>query len=108
MFEEPEAHLYPLLYSGLVESLGEALSRGSRILLTTHSGGLAETLWERYNSKLDTRVYFAYRRDGETRLYRIMLPDILDEVLDLETLISQPRAKIDSLVEMGLLAPTLT
>lgn len=106
MLEEPEAHLYPLLYHGLVEALEEPLGRGSRIILTTHSGGLAERLWERYNHRRDVKVYFVYRGiEAETRLYRVVLPDILDEVLDLETLISQPRAKIDELIEAGLLAP---
>ncbi|MCE4625717.1 MAG: AAA family ATPase [Desulfurococcales archaeon] len=104
MLEEPEAHIYPLVYSKLVYTFRDALMHGSKILVTTHSGNLAERLWEEYNSSWNVRIYFVYRNTQKgTTLYEVTLPDVLEELPDLEALISQPEAKIKDLIENELL-----
>ncbi len=82
MLEEPEAHVYPVAFRHFVDLVKEA-SRYSHILVTTHSGRLAELLWE----KTGAVVYYVDRGDRGTRLYRVDVEKLIENMHDLDDLI---------------------
>ena len=104
MFEEPEAHIYPFVFSELILTLYDTLMNNASILITTHSGSLAQRLWEEYNIKRNVKIYYVYRDPSPgTMLYEIIIPELLKEGIDIESLILQPSSKIKELIEAGVL-----
>lgn len=107
MLEEPEAHIYPFVLSEIILALYETLTNNAPLLITTHSGSLAQRLWEEFSTKRDVRVYYVWREHVRgTLLYEIMLSDLLNEGSDIEDLILQPTEKIKEFIEMGILKPS--
>ncbi len=103
MLEEPEAHMYPIAYTKLVEAIKESISRDNHVIITTHSGRLAVALWEKIGE--DLKAYYVYRDiGGPTQIYRINMHELLiewDE--DVESLIEQPPYVVKDLMEKGIL-----
>ncbi len=82
MLEEPEAHVYPVAFRHLVDLVREA-SRHAYILVTTHSGRLAELLWE----KTGAIIYYVERDSQGTRLYKVDMEKLIENMHDLDDLI---------------------
>ncbi len=92
MLEEPEAHMYPVAYEHLADSIVEAVESGVRVVVSTHSGRLEELLWERARAP-EVNVYYVARvpgRDGypETVAYKVNMREAIAELDDLDTFLT--------------------
>ena len=104
MLEEPEAHVYPFAFSDLIQTLYETLMNDSSLIITTHSGNLAQRLWEKYSGKKDVKIYYVIRnKSRSTILYEVDMVELLNEGLDLDMLVSQPMEKIEELINHNVL-----
>lgn len=108
MLEEPEAHMYPIVYDHLADSVVEAAEAGSFVVVSTHSGRLAELLWERARAPVSTHVYYIARAPGsdgypETIAYKVNMREALVELDDLDSLLTQPHNTIEELAKKGML-----
>ncbi len=107
MLEEPEAHMYPVAYEHLASDIVDAVEAGSRVIVSTHSGRLAELLWEKVRSAAVV-VYYVSRVPGkegfpETVAYRVNMQEALLELDDLDSFLIQPPATIEELARKGIL-----
>lgn len=105
MIEEPEAHMYPVAFNYLAEKIHESINKGNKVIITTHSGKLAQVLWE-YNirNRHNVYVYYIYRdAQSYTRMYRVNVEQLAERLEDLDSIISQHLDYIEQLVEDGIL-----
>ncbi len=107
VLEEPEAHVYPLAFTGLKEAVMDSLARGNLVAITTHSGRLAQALWEEADEKgMKAVVYYLYReRGGPTQVYKVSMEALADMIETLEYLTEKPptASEIKDLEENGVL-----
>ncbi|MEB3845485.1 MAG: AAA family ATPase [Desulfurococcales archaeon] len=106
MLEEPESHMYPAAFHNFVDIVGESIVNNTLVIVTTHSGRLAQLLWDRIvsNEGKDILVYYVNRENGvETVLYEVNMREIVRRLDDLEDILRQPPDIIDDLVQDGIL-----
>ena len=107
VLEEPEAHVYPLAFTGLKEAVMDSLARGNLVAITTHSGRLAQAFWEEADEKgVKAVVYYLYReRGGPTQIYKVSMEALADMIETLEYLTEKPptASEIKDLEENGVL-----
>ena len=103
MLEDPEAHIYPAAYPYLVEAVNTAASRGAWVVVTTHSGVLAEQLWE----KTAARIYYVNRDEEGTSLYEVDMEEVISNGMNLDELIGiHSSTLVQKLAEKRIIRPT--
>lgn len=110
MLEEPEAHMYPVAFSSLAEAVAEAISRKSLVLITTHSGRLAQILWEEVLRKgYGSRVYYVYRDPSEgTVLYEVDMRQLATRLEDLDYIVHEHPGDVEQMLRDKILQPLKT
>ncbi len=105
LLEEPEAHLYPIAFEELATLIEEAVREkdGARIVITTHSGRLAGLLWNRLPE--ETRIYYVFREGSRSKIYRVEMSKLANELVTLEEIVTHPPALLEDLVEEKILLP---
>ena len=107
MLEEPEAHIYPVAFYNLAEAVVESIAKGNKIVITTHSGRLAQVIWDHARKDGYTAsVYYIHRSiDRGTRLYTVNMMLLARQIEDLDLIVNQPSENIDQMVEDNILTP---
>ncbi|MEB3861686.1 MAG: AAA family ATPase [Desulfurococcales archaeon] len=105
MLEEPEAHMYPAAFYNLAEAVAESISIGNKVMITTHSGRLAQILWDHILKKrYRAIVYYVHRgEDGNTRAYKVNMKLLAEYIEDLDLIVNEPPDKIDQMLKDGIL-----
>ncbi len=108
MLEEPEAHLYPIAFDNYADLIAETVAEKKvPVLLTTHSGRLAQVVWEKAERRgARTTIYYVYRdRERGTVLYRVDMHRLAEELEDLDYIVHRYPDDVGTLIRGELVKP---
>lgn len=102
LLEDPEAHVYPAATPYLVELIEEAVEHGARVVLTTHSGALAEAVSDR----IEAAIYYTARTGTGTVLYRVDEKSLVESGYSLDDIVELKSVKyLEDFMRHGILSP---